>query len=38
MTLQQLFLILRARLWLDAGLDGRGVGFVLDLGGVQPGG
>lgn len=29
---------LHARLWLDAGLDGRGVGFVLDLGGVQPGG
>ena len=28
---------LHARLWLDEGLDGRGVGFVLDLGGVQPG-
>ncbi len=29
---------LHARLWLDEGLNGRGVGFVLDLGGVQPGG
>ena len=28
---------LHARLWLDEGLYGRGVGFVLDLGGVQPG-
>ena len=29
---------LHARLWLDEGLDGRGVGFVLELGGVQPDG
>lgn len=28
---------LHARLRLDEGLDGRGVGFVLELGGVQPG-
>ena len=29
---------LHARLWLDEGLDGQGVGFVLELGGVQPDG